>query len=256
MQAITFREFLPVLLGEGALGPDTGYDPSVNPGIANVFATAAYRFGHSMLPTQLLRLDASGAEISAGHLSLAGAFFNPDPIQSDGIEPILRGLARQRPERVDTTIVHEVRNFLFGGPRSGGFDLAALNIQRGRDHGLPGYNRIRVDFGLPAVRSFAEVNPDPGVQARLAEAYANVDQVDAWVGGLSEPHLPGALVGETWHRVLSDQFRRLRAGDRFWYERYLPPALVELVEAQTLATIIRRNTSIDREIADDVFRTP
>lgn len=256
LQAITYREFLPVLLGADALGPFGGYDPSVNPGIANVFATAAYRFGHSMLPSRLLRLDREGVEIAAGHLSLAESFFNPAPIRSDGIEPLLRGLARQPAQRVDTTIVHEVRNFLFAGPRAGGFDLAALNIQRGRDHGLPSYNRVRLDFGWPAARTFAEVNPDPNVQQRLSEAYAGVDDIDAWLGGLSEPVAPGALVGETWLRVLSDQFRRFRAGDRFWYQRYLPPELVTLVEAQTLATIIRRNSSIDDEIGDDVFRVP
>ncbi len=254
MQAITYREFLPVLLGPNALSAYDGYEPSVNPGISNEFATAAYRFGHSMLPPRLLRIDADGNEIPPGHLALARAFFAPIEIRTAGIAPLLRGLARQRAESVDTMVVNEVRNFLFGGPRSGGFDLAALNIQRGRDHGIPSYNRVRADFGLAPARSFAEINGDRQIQSRLQEAYEAVDDIDAWVGGLAEPAVGGGLVGETWRAVLVDQFERLRTGDRFWYQSSLPPELVALVESQTLATIIRRNTEIGNEIPDNVFR--
>ncbi len=254
IQAITYREFLPIVLGTNGLPPYRGYEPDVHPGISNVFATAAFRFGHTMIPNQLLRVDASGHEIPAGHLSLAGSFFNPRAIQADGIEPLLRGLARQPAQRVDTSIVHEVRNFLFGGPRAGGFDLAALNIQRGRDHGLPSYNQIRADFGLDRLRSFSDINPDTRVQRRLAQAYESVDDIDPWVGGLSEPPVGDALVGETWRAVLTDQFRRLRDGDRFWYQYYLTPELIEMIERQTLTTIVRRNTTIGAEIPEDPFR--
>ena len=53
LQAITFNEFLPALLGEDAIAPYDGYDPTVNPGIANEFSTAAYRLGHSMLNNEV-----------------------------------------------------------------------------------------------------------------------------------------------------------------------------------------------------------
>lgn len=253
LQAITYREFLPALLGPDALPPYRGYRRDVNPGISNLFATAAYRFGHSMLSPQLLRLDRDGREIAAGHLSLASAFFNPSAIVEHGIEPVLRGLATQRAQEVDSQLVDEVRNFLFGPPGSGGFDLASLNIQRGREHGLPRFNQVRRDLGLTPYRSFQELNPDPAVVQRLRAAYRSVDAVDAWVGGLAEPQASGALVGETWREVLVDQFRRLRDGDRFWYESYLPPFLVDLVHDQSLARIIRRNTRIGREISNDPF---
>jgi hypothetical protein len=254
MQAITYRQFLPLLLGRRALGPYRGYDPTVDPGIENVFATAAYRVGHSMLPSRLLRLDGDGGPIPAGHLSLAAAFFNPAAVIDTGIDPLLRGLAAQRSQKVDPQTVDEVRNFLFGPPGAGGLDLAALNIQRGRDHGLPDFNTVRASYGLAPVTSFAEINPDPAVQADLAAAYGSVDDMDLWVAGLAERHLRGALVGETFHAILTDQFSRLRAGDRFWYEGYLPADMVRLVERQTLARIIRRNTGIGSEIQSNVFR--
>jgi peroxidase len=46
----------------------------------------------------------------------------------------------------------------------GGLDLAALNMQRGRDHGLPDYNRLRVAYGLPAVSSFASISSNAVVR--------------------------------------------------------------------------------------------
>lgn len=45
IQSITYNEFLPALLGKRAIAPHSGYNPSVNPGIANEFSTAAFRLG-------------------------------------------------------------------------------------------------------------------------------------------------------------------------------------------------------------------
>ena len=254
MQVITYNEFLPLLLGQDALAPYAGYRPEVDPSIRNVFAAAAYRFGHSMLSSSLLRLDALGQTIPAGNLALAQAFFNPAVILDDGIEPLLRGLALQHSQEIDTMLIDAVRNFLFGPPGAGGFDLASLNIQRGRDHGLASHNQVRRAYGLRRARDFSEVSADVRVQARLSNVYASVDDVDAWVGGLAEDAVPGALVGETVRAVLIEQFEALRDGDRFWYAIHLPPELVRLVEQVTLADVIRRNTQIGAEIADDVFR--
>ena len=144
IQAITYREFLPILLGRDSLPDYRGYREDVRADISNAFGAAAFRIGHSMLSPQLLRVDGSGAEIESGHLSLAASFFDPSLIESDGIEPILRGLASQECQELDARLIDEVRNFLFGSPGAGGFDLAALNIQRGRDHGIPDYNSTRV----------------------------------------------------------------------------------------------------------------
>ena len=61
------------------------------------------------------------------------------------------------------------------------------------------------------------------------------------------------MVGPTYQHILVDQFVRLRDGDRFFYKSALPDELVELVEQQTLATIIRRNTGIGEELPDNIF---
>lgn len=253
LQAITYREFLPVFLGPNALPPYDGYKPGVDAGISNEFATAAYRVGHSMLSSQLLRLNADGNEIAAGNLSLANSFFNPQLIIDDGIDPVLRGLSAQECQRVDAYMIDEVRNFLFGPPGSGGFDLASLNIQRGRDHGLPSLNQMRRDLGLPAYASFDEVTSDATVAANLASVYASVEDIDLWVGGLAEDHVAGAMVGETWLTIIRDQFVRMRDGDRFFYRAYLPQPLVDYVNGMTLSRVIRANTSIGNELPGNVF---
>lgn len=253
LQAITYNEFLPKLLGPGSIPPFAGYNDSVDPGISNLFATAAYRVGHTMLSTQIMRTDEFRNEVPAGHLSLADAFFSPSHIITEDIDSLLRGLASQHAQIVDIFVVDDVRNFLFGAPGSGGFDLASLNLQRGRDHGLPSYNDIRVAFGLPAAVNFSDINADPSVIAGLSASYADVDQIDAWVGLLAEPHRPGAFVGETLFRILSDQFIKLRDADRFWYQSYLPPHMVTEVENTKLSHIIRRNTGIGPELQEDVF---
>lgn len=254
MQKITYDEFLPVLLGPSALDPWTAYDPAVNGSIRNIFSTACYRVGHTMLSSRILRLDEYGMESPDGHLPLANAFFAPHILTLEGgIEPILRGLAFQRAQEIDTQVVDAVRNFLFGPPGAGGFDLASLNLQRGRDHGLPGYNSARVALGLAAVTTFAGVTSDPAVQQALADAYDTVDDIDAWVGGLAEDPVPGSMVGELIHTVLVEQFTALRDGDRYWYQNDLIGAELAEVEETTLSDIIVRNTTID-SMPDDVFR--
>lgn len=256
IQHITYREFLPLLLGPNALSPYRGYRPGTDAGIENAFATAAYRLGHSMLSSSLLRLDRHGRPIAEGPLRLKDAFFNPGAISTLGIEPYLRGMAKQRAQELDNQIVDDVRNFLFGPPGAGGFDLASLNVQRGRDHGLPSYNQARSNYGLLRITGWNQISSDPAVRTKLASLYGSPDQVDLWVGGLAEDHLPGAMVGPTFHAILKDQFERLRDGDRFWHEGYLPPSVLQSVREQTLTRILRRNTGIGSEIQNNVWVVP
>jgi len=254
IQVITYREFLPALLGNRPLSRYRGYDRNMNGGIRNSFSTAAYRFGHSALSPTLLRLDSNGNEIAEGNLPLSSAFFSPFRVTDEGgIEPLLRGLASQECQRIDPFVVDGVRNFLFGDPGAGGFDLASLNIQRGRDHGIPSYNDVSESLGLGRAQDFSDVSSDPEIQNRLSSVYDSVDDVDLWVGGLSEDPISGSHLGELFSTILKRQFEALRNGDRFWYEETLSRDEIRSVERTKLSDIIRRNTDIGDEIQDDVF---
>ena len=251
IQAITYNEFLPSLLGEHAMGPYLGYDPTVNPNIANEFATAGFRFGHSLISDDFEFFDDDGNEVRDPVL-LKDAFFRSNLVKEVGLDAILKYAASSQTQEIDTQIVDSLRNFLFGNPGSGGFDLASLNIQRGRDHGLADYNSTREAYGLSRVTSFAEITSDVKLQEKLEQLYGSVDNIDLWIGGLAEDHAPGSAVGELVQTIIADQFYRIRAGDRFWYENSLSAEKVAIVRSTSLADIIARNTGL-RNLQDNVF---
>lgn len=256
IQAITYNEFLPLLLGEGAIDPYSGYDETVNPSISNEFSTAAYRVGHTMLSSELQRINNDGT--SAGSISLRDSFFNTQEITENGIDSLLLGLASQKAQAVDALLVDDIRNFLFPAG-TGGLDLAAVNIQRGRDHGLPGYNQARRGLGLGGYTSFDQITSDAEIAQRFRDIYGttdgqdNIDLVDLWIGGIAEDAYNGGMVGELFNVILSDQFQRLQDGDRFFY--LADQDLLNLrpdIGDTTLSDIIRRNSAITT-IQDNAF---
>ena len=125
------------------------------------------------------------------------------------------------------------------------FDLASLNIQRGRDHGLPGYNDAREAMGLSRIESFDDPVWRDGVGAKLAQVYDSPDDVDLWVAGLAEKETGDSLVGELSTAILTDQFTRLRDGDRFWYENQFSGKELQELNNLKLSDVIKRNTNIE-----------
>lgn len=263
LQVITYKEWLPALLGPNALQPYRGYDPSVNPQVANEFSTAAFRL-HSTINDDVEFFDNDGRPITftyvndrgetvtvEGEVALREAFFNPTLLRASGVDGILKYAASTHMEELDNQIVDSLRNFLFTQP-AGGLDLASLNIQRGRDHGLADYNAVRAAYGLPRVTSFAEISSDTEVQAKLEELYGDVDDIDLWVGALAEDHVRGGSAGPLIRRILADQFERLRDGDRFWYQRAFTGRQLAQLERTTLSDVIERNTGV-RGLQDNVF---
>ena len=155
IQHITYTEYLPKVLGAGAMPPYDGYK-DVDPTISNVFAAAAFRFGHSLVRPSFALLDANYDPV-APEVPLMNAFFNNKFVQKHGIENILLGLLANVSLSVDRVIAAGLTKHLFQQPESDhGFDLAALNIQRGRDHGLPGYGAWRRECNLPHAEIFEE----------------------------------------------------------------------------------------------------
>ncbi len=247
IQAITYNEFLPLLVGEDAIAAYEGYDPTVNTGISVEFSTAVFRLGHSLLSPEIQRLEEDGSVIAAGNLSLRDAFFSPEEITGNGgIDPILRGLADGTAQELDTQIVEDVRSALFGAPGEGGLDLAVLNIERGRDLGVPTYNDLREAVGLTRAEDFGDITSDAALADALEEVYGDVNLVDAWIGGLAEDPTGGGIVGELFATVIIDQFERLRDGDPFWSEGSdLPDDQLEALWDISLADVIERNSDIE-----------
>lgn len=99
-------------------------------------------------------------------------------------------------------------------------DLAAINIQRGRDHGIPSYTAWREPCGLSPVDDWNDLVNVVGPRSadRIRKSYKHVDDIDLFVGGIAERPVVGGLVGPTFACIIAQQFSNLRKGDRFWYE--------------------------------------
>ncbi len=255
IQAITYNEWLPILVGEDSISDYEGYDETVNPGISVEFSTAVFRVGHTLLSSDLQRLNEDGSSVSAGALTLQQAFFNPTALQDDGgIDALIRGLAGDTAQELDTQVVEDVRSFLFAPSGEVGLDLVSLNIQRGRDLGVADYNTLREGLGLEPADSFSDVTSDPELAAKLEEVYGDISLLDAYVGGLAEDAVNGGLVGELFSTVIVDQFTRVRDGDPLWSqaEGGLSEDDADALWETTLADIIEANTGIFN-IQEDAF---
>lgn len=172
-------------------------------------------------------------------------FDNPHLLRQAGqMDAVIRGLIDEWPQDMDEWVTEDVTNHLFqrfvnnlhlcyqiifkylktvlffSARRDFGFDLVSLNLWRGRDHGLPGYNAYRKVCGLKPFVNFDELNTimNPSAVARMASVYRSVDDIDLYVGGLTERHLPGSMLGPVFSCIIADQFARLKEGDRFFYE--------------------------------------
>jgi hypothetical protein len=348
-QYITYHEFLPAV--GVRVGRYRGYRPDVNPSLSNEFATVGYR-AHSMIhgeieletdagrypAEQLAAFEQAGLEVETSAdgsevgiaVPLNVAFFNPDLVESLRLGPLLQGIGLEAQYNNDEMIDNQLRSVLFqvpvpGNPRcldgaelpdcyQGVLDLGALDVERGRDHGMPSYNEMREAYGLEPARSFTDItgesteefpadplltpgaevdDPDslevvrlvgPGgrdiplgseeaesspvdlerrttLAARLAAVYGSVDRLDAFTGMVAEAHAPDAEMGELQRAIWTEQFRRLRDGDRFFYRN--DPGLVAIRLAygidyrNTLAEVIAANTDVPLgDLNDNVFLAP
>jgi peroxidase len=308
IQYITYNEFLPALGVK--LNAYRGYSPTVDPSISNEFAVVGYR-AHSMIhgefeptvpagtytddqlnnvfPAEGITVERNADGTVTLVIPLVIAFGNPDLLTQIGEGPILQSLGEHQYKN-DEQFDNSLRSVLFQVPKPNGTtppscgspvidpscfsdiaDLAADDIQRGRDHGMPSYNDLRKAYGLAPVRSFTEITgestdqfptndpkidphdpiDDPGslafvelrdaqgnivplgtdaaqedavtgvrsttLAARLRAIYGDVNNVDAFVGMVSEKHLPGTEFGPLQLAIWKKQFAALRDGDRLFY---------------------------------------
>jgi hypothetical protein len=252
IQRITFQEFLPAL---GISLPDyAAYNKQVRPDLTNTFATAGYRLGHTMVADEIALRNNNCEPGDPGELEPVDVFFQPQLLVDFGIDPFLHGFASHKQYETDTKINSVLRNFLFGG--GFGIDLASINIQRGRDHGLPDYNSVRQYYTGTSVTSFSQITSDTAKATALENLYGDVNDIDLWVGQLAEDLLPGKSVGKTFNAILGSQFQKLRDGDFYFYthDPYLPNGLRNLVKESKFSDVIKRNTSLTN-LQERVFFT-
>ena len=234
----------------------------MDPSIFNEFATFAFRFGHSLVPIHFSPSNMP-QETVRNICPIKDNFFNLEEfvlgqdLSGKAWQNVILGISKTQSPPMDSKIEPSLTNFLFCGDhcdyRKGfGQDLVARNIQRGRDHGLPGYIRFRAFCGLSVPSSW---NNKPGDISQsnwdnMRSVYNNVMDIDVFTGAMSEKPVPGGLVGATIACVLGKQFRNLMAGDRFFFthpsdgssnERGLVSDLRNYVSNRKLSSILCDN---------------
>ncbi|KAJ7374154.1 hypothetical protein OS493_009494 [Desmophyllum pertusum] len=209
-QHITYNEFLPEILDQSYIdryglkledkGFYTGYNSSIDPSIASSFAAASFRFGHSQIQDLMSRYGKKYQKKYAPFPTKD--YFNPAQmydVSHGGIDGLIRGLVKDHSQKVDGSFAKAVQQELIRGPGDLS-DLAAINIQRGRERGLPGYNTFRSLCGLQKATSFDQFKTEiaSAVVDKMADVYKHPDDVDLFVGGLLESHVGEGALGPTF----------------------------------------------------------
>merc|ERR1712209_388642 len=190
-------------------------------------------------------------------MGMSDQFFNPGTMKSQGfLDGLVRGMSEQGSQLWDNSFVEDLRNHLFESSSGrGGLDLVAVNIQRGRDHGLPGYNKYREICTGKKARDFDDLRKsiNPEHIAQLKSVYRDVDDIDLYVGGFLEAAHEDSILGPVFKCIIGDQFARLKKGDKFFYDlglsqqRAFTLGQLEEIRKTSMARIICDNTDdVDR----------
>uniref|UniRef100_A0A2K6FZP3 Lactoperoxidase n=1 Tax=Propithecus coquereli TaxID=379532 RepID=A0A2K6FZP3_PROCO len=188
-------------------------------------------------------------------LALHTVFFNTWKIVKDGgIDPLVRGLLAKKAKlmKQNEMMMGELRNKLLQPThRIHGFDLAAINIQRGRDHGQPGYNSWRGFCDLSQPQTLKELNivlKNKELAKKLLHLYSTPDNIDVWIGAIAEPLVERGRVGPLLACLLGKQFQQIRDGDRFWWEnpRVFTKRQWDSLQKMSFSRLVCDNTRITK----------
>lgn len=149
-----------------------GYSADKNAAVTLEFAQGAFRYGHSTLRETIDTIDPTkGLTGKIMGYALEQAFLSPEKYADVGPGSVLLGMTHQQMNDVDEFITPALNQGLLGQP----LDLAAINIARGRDIGLPDLNTLRTTIGLQAYGSWTDFGQNmqhPSSLANFIAAYS------------------------------------------------------------------------------------
>uniref|UniRef100_A0A182Q8P1 Uncharacterized protein n=1 Tax=Anopheles farauti TaxID=69004 RepID=A0A182Q8P1_9DIPT len=222
--------------------------------VSNEFATAAIRFYNTMMPGEISNTVGSSAAYD-----LETLFYRPKDLRKrDYFAHLVSSVLGQNAMSLDTAYVDDVAHLLFG-VRHVGLDVLALDIQRGRDHGLARYTDYYTLCNGKPVTSWTDLERvlKPDDFKTIRAAYATVHDVDLIVGAMAEwPAQPGATVGPTLSCLIREQIRRsLRQPVESSEPLVRPDALDALVADYGAAQFMCDTAQVER-VQRDIFRVP
>jgi hypothetical protein len=281
-QTVVMYEYLPSLLlrDTSRLGRYSGFDEEVDPTATHLFAFA-FRFGHTTVPNVYSLMDQcmygpfnstrDGPRSGQSFASQMGA----DQIAQAGVpENILHALLFIKGGAIDVQFPESLRTI-----RGANTDIIVQNQMRAAEHGIPGYNHIRklwhgapnanlYDYALcdadedspspDPLPCFQYINSNVTVATKLRDLYGKVTNINFYTAVVAEePRL--AAVGQTSSRIIADQFKRIRDGDRWWFEGsdagFTRAEIVNLRRYFRMSTLIERNFAA-AHVQTDAFYIP
>lgn len=298
-QHVVYSEYLPRILGQAVAdranlrpkktGYYTDYDETCDATIANEFAAAAFRFGHTLVRGEFGRYNNDLTPAYTPVMHLFENFARSDVLyEEEGLDQLLIGLTLEPMQEADAVFTKALSDFLFFDPgrKGGNFtgqDLIAINIMRGRDHGIRPYNDLREYCNLTRAGTFADLKsymPEEVVD-RMMKVYQSVEDLDIYVSGVAELSVYGGVVsprgvtkslfrmademqllfftaaefqvGPTFACLIAEQFYRSRKCDRFWYETGDP--VIRFSEGNILWLFSYSRTKSDRANRPEVKTT-
>jgi len=124
-------------------------------------------------------------------------------------------------------------------------DLAAIDIIRDRERGVPRYNRFREMFHMPRVKTFEEMSDDRDIVDTLRKIYGHPDKVDLMVGMYAEKPPKGFGFSDTAFRVFILMAPRRLKSDRFFTndfnEAVYTKAGLDWVNNNNMSTVLLRH---------------
>ena len=211
---ITYSEWLPIIIGDKLMrqyelyplteGYLMNYNDNIYPQLSNEFVVAGLRlhiFVHNKVHMADLYLNnIFKTDTDPGDLDLFPLFFNQSESYYNGDYYGRAGLLdvtyRQRLQMADSLNNKLSQDFPEKGDHS---SLGAINIHRGRDHGVRGYNYYRKFCGFKFAKKFEDFNDTISLSLinKLKTYYSSPSDVDLYVGLSAESPVGDSLVGPT-----------------------------------------------------------
>ena len=267
-QNIVYGQFMSEILGSDDLKPSirgSNYIPKIDPSMRNEFATAAFRFGHSIVQGNTTLLAVDNPDQPVGFFQLRDVFLEDD-FYINAFDNLLMELIFRPAQSNDASVSEELTNNLFANFQSPS-DLVARNLQRGRDHGIPGfccyYRRFQAK-GFDCQSGWEtkyEGIPDE-IWSKMQEVYDHPSDIDLFTGGISQLSSGQGQLGGVFRAMISDQFTRTMKGDRFFFNHQNCPTLGgvgftkdarEIVQTRTMSGVICDTTSLTK-VTSNVFQ--
>ena len=156
------------------------------------------------------------------------------------------GLLKNTSRPIDNKFSFSLSRRLFVAVGHKGYrDLIALNIQRAREHGLPGYNEYRKACGLRVAKTWSQLRKMliPGAAAKFQKVYNSPDDIELYAGAILEKHATNSVIGPLFNCINHQQFKNLRDGDRFYYENkdVFTPSQLREIKKVTLSSVLCNN---------------